>query len=247
MTKNNTKKNNLLGVNIDHVATLRQQRLAKVPDLKKAALEAIRGGADQITMHLREDRRHIQDSDLTVIKRAIKVPLNLEMALNEEIVLIAKKLRPEKVCLVPEKRKELTTEGGLDVVKNAKRLKRVIADLQSRRIQVSLFIDPIIKQVQKAADLGADAIELHTGRYAEVSGKKRQAELARIQKAAKLGFDKGLIVHAGHGLDLNNIGPINRIKEISELNIGFSIVADALFVGLYQAVKQTKQVMNKTR
>src|SRR3989338_3497155 len=190
-----------LGVNIDHVATLRQARKGTRPDPLEAAREAVRGGADGITVHLREDRRHIQDSDLRRLKQAVRRPLNLEMALHPEIIRIARKLRPEKACLVPERRQEITTEGGLDAVKNRQILRRVIPSLQSKGIEVSLFIDPEIRQVRSASALEADAVELHTGAYANAGPRKKPAELTRLRRAALEAHRLGLKVNAGHGLD----------------------------------------------
>lgn len=235
------KKRVALGVNIDHVATVRQARRGFHPDPASAAREAVLGGADQITLHLREDRRHIQDHDLERVRRQVKVPLNLEMALHPQILKIALRFCPEKVCLVPERREELTTEGGLDAVANAKRLGPVIRALQKKKIKVSLFIAPEIDQVEKAAELGADAIEIHTGRYAELAGARRRRELQKITAAARLAKCLGLIVHAGHGLDYENTAPICRIPEIEEVNIGHSIVSRALFSGMRKAVRDLKR------
>lgn len=230
-----------LGVNIDHVATLRQARGGRIPSPALAARQAQAGGADGITLHLREDRRHIQDWDLPQVKRVLHVPLNLEMALHPEILRIALRLRPEKVCVVPEKRKELTTEGGLDVLLHEAALRKAIPPLRRRKIQVSLFIDPSPEQIEAAARLGADAVEIHTGRYAHAQGARKQRELKRIREAARLASAIGLKVHAGHGLEDDNVGPIARISEIEELNIGHSIVSRAVFVGLRQAVREMKQ------
>lgn len=233
----------LLGVNIDHVATLRQARRGTDPRPRDAALEAVKGGARQITVHLREDRRHIQDRDLPELKKALKVPINLEMALNPEIVEIALALKPAKVCMVPEKRAELTTEGGLDVLANAAALGKVIPRMRAKGISVSLFVNPDEKQVRKAAELGADAVELHTGRYAEVKGAARKAELLRLEAAAKLGKKLGLRVDAGHGIDYENVRDVCRITEIEELNIGYAIVCRAVFTGLRQAVGEMKKAI----
>ncbi|HTL46495.1 MAG TPA: pyridoxine 5'-phosphate synthase [Verrucomicrobiae bacterium] len=234
-----------LGVNIDHVATLRQARRGKVPSPALAAVEAVKGGADQITLHLREDRRHIQDGDLPEVKQKGRVPVNLEMALDPGILSIALRYRPEKVCIVPEKRRELTTEGGLDAVAHAARLKVFIPKLRAQKIAVSLFIDPLEPQIRMAAKLGANAIEIHTGTYAEVSGARRRREIKRIAQAARLAHALGLAVHAGHGLDYENVGPIARIPEIEELNIGYSIVARAMFTGMRQAVREMKNAMRR--
>lgn len=230
-----------LGVNIDHVATLRQARGGRLPEPVQAALEAERGGADGITVHLREDRRHIQDFDLWKLKRVIHVPLNLEMSAAQEIVEVALKLRPEKVCLVPERRQELTTEGGLDVVKKKTLLGRLIPRLRARRIEVSLFIDPDLRQIRAAKAVGAEAVELHTGAYANAQGKRRKAELKKIQKAAIQAHQMGLEVHAGHGLDYENARAVARVPSIRELNIGHSIVSRSLFVGMRRAVKEMRK------
>lgn len=230
----------LLGVNIDHVATLRQARGGHVPSPKEAAVEAQKGGADGMTIHLREDRRHIQDFDLPLIKKVCRVPLNLEMALHPEIVEIALKLRPEKVCIVPERRREVTTEGGLDAISNRKILEKVIPRFRAKKIEVSLFLNPSLEQIQLAADLGADAIEIHTGKYADTGGKAHQRELLRIKEAAKHTHSWGLKVNAGHGLNYENVGAIAGIPEVSELNIGHSIVSRAVFVGLREAVREMK-------
>ena len=235
----------LLGVNIDHVATVRQARKSDVPSPALAAVEAVHGGGNQITLHLREDRRHIQDFDLTAVRRSVRVPLNLEMALHGEIINIALRFRPEKACLVPERRQELTTEGGLDAVAFQKKLSGVIPRLQKKGIKVSLFIDPIEAQIRMAAKLGADAVEIHTGRYAESRGAARRRELGRIRRGAKLAAGLGLTVHAGHGLDYANVGPVARIPEIEELNIGYAIVARAVFCGLRQAVREMKDAMQR--
>lgn len=232
-----------LGVNIDHVATLRQQRREGFPSPAKAAAECQRSGADGITMHLREDRRHIQDSDLPAVRKAVRIPINLEMALNPGIVKFALAFVPEHACIVPEKRKELTTEGGLDAVSARKTLKKVIPQMRAKKIQVSLFIDPDEEQVRCAAELGADAIEIHTGTYAQAKGVRRKKELERIRKAAKLAAGLGLDVHAGHGIDYENVLPLLKIPEIKEYNIGFSIVTEAVFTGLHQAVRRMKSLL----
>ncbi len=232
-----------LGVNIDHVATLRQARRGIVPSTLEAALAAEEGGADGITLHLREDRRHIQDFDLTQLLKAVHVPLNLEMALHPEIVRIALERVPEKICIVPEKRQELTTEGGLDAAAQKTLLKKLLPKFHQKKIQVSLFINPDSRQIQTAWEVGADAVEIHTGTYANVSGKKREAEWRRIRLAAKRAKRLGLKVHAGHGLDYENVRSIAAIPEIEELNIGHSIVSRAVFVGMRQAVREMKNLM----
>lgn len=232
-----------LGVNLDHIATVRQARKEGIPDLVKAARAAEKGGADGITVHLREDRRHIQDADLPALKKSCRVPLNLEMALHADIIRIALRIRPEKVCIVPERRQELTTEGGLDVYSHEIAIKRTIFRLHQKKIEVSLFIAPSTAQIKAAARVGADAIEIHTGTYANATGAKKKAELARIRVAARLAAKLGLKVHAGHGLDYKNVSAIAGIPKMRELNIGFSIVAHSVFVGLTQAVREMKQLL----
>ncbi|MFA5168076.1 MAG: pyridoxine 5'-phosphate synthase [Candidatus Omnitrophota bacterium] len=233
-----------LGVNIDHVATLRQARLGEEPSVMEAALEAEQGGADSITVHLREDRRHIQDADVFELIEKIYIPLNLEMSVSPEILKIALKVRPGKACLVPEKRKELTTEGGLDLFSKRDPLIRTIDALLAKKVEVSLFIDPAENQVQEAARLGAYAIEIHTGSYANAVGRKKEKELFRVRKAAQLGRELGLHVHAGHGLDYENIFPLLTLPEIIEFNIGHSIVSRAVFVGLAKAVQEMKRIVS---
>jgi pyridoxine 5-phosphate synthase len=235
-----------LGVNIDHVATLRQARGEGIPNLVEAAREAKRGGADGITVHLREDRRHIQDRDLWDLKRSVRLPLNLEMSVNSKIVEIAARLLPEKACLVPEKRRELTTEGGLDVSKKKQAVKRVVSLLSRKGIEVSLFIDPDIRQVRTAKEVGAPAIELHTGTYANAAKAKRGRELARLRKATLEAHRLGLKVHAGHGLDYENVRAVARLPHMKELNIGFSIVSRSLFVGMRKAVQDMKQKIRRS-
>lgn len=227
-----------LGVNVDHVATLREARGGKVPDPVEAALEAEKGGADGITVHLREDRRHIQDSDLWKLKRTLRKPLNLEMALHPEIVKIALKLHPEKCCLVPEKRQELTTEGGLDAAEKKDTLKKVVPRLRKKGIEVSLFIDPEIRQVRTASEVGADTVELHTGTYANAGRRRKVRELARLRRAAIEAHRLGLKVNVGHGLDYENVRSVARLPHICEANIGHSIVSRAVFVGMREAVRE---------
>ncbi len=233
-----------LGVNVDHVATVRQARLALEPDPVSAALAAERAGADGIVVHLREDRRHIQERDVHLLRAKIKTKLNLEMATNEEIIRFALKIKPDSVCIVPEKRKELTTEGGLDVFGQKNKLKRVVKQFQEKGIQVSLFIDPEVKQIKAAKFVGADAVELHTGRYADAkTEKERISELKKLEKIAKIVLEEGLILNAGHGLDYQNVIPVARIPGMNDLNIGFSIIARAIYVGIYQAVKEMKHLI----
>ncbi|MBU3955937.1 pyridoxine 5'-phosphate synthase [bacterium] len=232
-----------LGVNVDHVAAIRQARFTNYPDPLKAALICEKAGADGITIHLREDRRHIQEKDCVLIRKNIKTKLNLEMALSSEITAFALKLGPDDVCIVPENRKELTTEGGLDVFKNKSRLKKIISLFHKKRIRVSLFIEPSVKAAALSKELFADAIELHTGAYARAYGFARKKELIRIKKTAAFAVSKGLILNAGHGLDYENTPPIARIKGMNELNIGHSIIAYSIFAGLDQAVRDMKKLL----
>lgn len=232
-----------LGVNIDHVATLRQLRGTSYPDLLEAARLAEAGGAGQITVHLREDRRHIQDEDVKKLRSTIQVPLNLEMAATEEMLKFALKVRPDWVCVVPEKRNEVTTEGGLDVVKHQKKVARISEKLRKAGIQVSHFIEPSLSVVKASAAIGVDAVELHTGRYCS-SLKRVSAELERIKKAALLARKLGIGAHAGHGFDFKNVRPVAALETqdhetlIQEYNIGHSIVCRAVFVGLEAAVRE---------
>lgn len=230
-----------LGVNIDHVATLRQARGGEVPDPLGAARAAQKGGADGITLHLREDRRHIQNHDLRRIKRSIRLPLNLEMALHPEIVEIALQVRPEKVCLVPEKRQELTTEGGLDAFQKKSLLRRVIPRFLKKKIEVSLFIDPEVRQVRTAKVVGAKTVEFHTGSFANARGKKKLKELDRLEIAAREAHRLGLQVNAGHGLDYENIRTVRKLPFLHEVNIGHAIVARSVFVGMEKAVREMKR------
>ena len=235
-----------LGVNIDHIATIRQARLSIQPDPVAAAVIVELAGADGITVHLREDRRHIQDRDVFLLKETIKTRLNLEMAAVDEMVKIASKLKPESVCLVPEKRKELTTEGGLDVCVNKKHLKKVVSFLQKKGIMVSLFIDPDLKQIKAAREIKAQCVELHTGAYAEAKKEDTQKkELKRLQQAGDLAVKLGLRLNAGHGLDYKNVVPVAGMGGIEDLNIGHSIIARAVLVGLYQAVKEMKSLIGR--
>jgi pyridoxine 5-phosphate synthase len=237
-----------LGVNIDHVATLRQARGTRYPDPIKAALDAEMAGADSITLHLREDRRHIQDEDVTRLSAARQTKVNLEMAATKEMVQIALAEQPEDVCLVPEKREELTTEGGLDVLSQMDWLTDVCEQFAAAKIRVSLFIDADKSQIDAAKKVGAPVIELHTGTYAELeSPAEIEAELARIQQAATYAHSIGLVVNAGHGLHYHNVQPIAAMKEIEELNIGHAIIAQAVFSGLPEAVKEMKRLMVEAR
>lgn len=235
-----------LGVNIDHVATVRQARRVDVPDPVEAALLAEKAGADGITVHLREDRRHIQDLDVTQLRERVKTKLNLEMAVTPAMIAFAEKLRPNDVCFVPEKREELTTEGGLDVVAHESKIRDAVQRLQGRGIQVSLFIDPEENQIRTSRAVGAHGIEIHTGRYCNAADE-REAELDAVARAAASARSLGLEVHGGHGLDYHNVPPIARIPEIVELNIGHSIVARAVIVGIERAVSEMKSILRSVR
>jgi len=237
------KRRIYLGVNLDHVATLRQVRGVDYPDFLTALREAEKAGADGITVHLREDRRHIQESDVWLVQRKSKLDLNLEMSLAENIVKFACRVKPPKVCLVPEKRAELTTEGGLDVVKERKRLEKVVKRLKNCGAEASLFIDPVKKQIQASKDVGAEVVELHTGTYANKNGRAQVAEVNRLKEASCFANSIGLIVNAGHGLTVSNVAKIKRLPYLNELNIGHAIVADAVFVGLRQAIRDMKRAM----
>lgn len=236
-----------LGVNIDHVATLRQARGTAYPDPIAAALLAEEAGADSITLHLREDRRHIQDADLVRLHAAIRTHMNLEMAVTDEMLQIAVATRPRDCCLVPEKREELTTEGGLDVSGQQERVAEACAHLAQHGIRVSLFIDPDNEQLDAATAAGAPVVELHTGTYADASGEEQQQELARIAAAASYGDSIGLTMHAGHGLHYENVQPIAALPEIIELNIGHAIVARAVFDGFHTAVSEMCRLMQEAR
>lgn len=234
----------LLGVNIDHVATIRQARRTIEPDPVWAAALAELGGADGITLHLREDRRHIQDRDLRVMKETVQVKLNLEMAAEPEITKIALEIRPDQVTLVPEKREEITTEGGLDILSNLERVRACVAQLLAAGIEVSMFIDPDNSQIEASRDLGAQAVELHTGQYAEADSESSQfEELDKLTKAGDFARKLGLKLHMGHGLTYRNVLPIAQIPEVGELNIGHSIVARAVMVGFEQAVREMKRLI----
>lgn len=238
----------LLGVNIDHVASLRQARRTRYPDPAQAAFESEMGGADSITIHLREDRRHIQERDVAVLKETVQTRINLEMAVTDEMLAIAERYRPEDCCLVPERREELTTEGGLDVVGHESRVRDAVARMSAAGIRSSLFINADRAQVDAALRVGAPAIEIHTGHYADADSKsEREAEFARIVDAANYGHAKGLSVHAGHGLHYFNVKPIAAIAPIIELNIGHAIVARALICGLREAVREMKRLMVEAR
>ena len=236
-----------LGINIDHVATLRNARGTIYPDPLRAAALAEEAGADLITLHLREDRRHIKDADLLALRPLIKTRMNLECAVTPEMIDIACKVKPHDVCLVPEKRAEVTTEGGLDVLGHYEAVKEATQKLVNSGIRVSLFIDPEEQQIQAAKDVGATVVELHTGRYADLSGSEQVKELERIRKAAIFGKSIGLRVNAGHGLHEGNVKPIAAIAELSELNIGHAIVAEALFKGWQKAITDMKALMVQGR
>lgn len=235
-----------LGVNVDHVATLRQARKSDVPDPVEAALLAERGGADGITVHLREDRRHIQERDVELLRERLSTKVNLEMAVTPEMVRLAEKLHPDDACFVPERREELTTEGGLDVVAHRDKIEQAVKRLEERQIRVSLFVDPEEGQVEVSRRVGAHGVELHTGRYCNVSGD-RTGELEKVAAAASFARSLGLEVHGGHGLNYENVLPIARIPEMVELNIGHSIVARAVMVGMEQAVREMKTLLIKAR
>lgn len=233
-----------LGVNIDHVAQVRQARKGVVPDPILAAQIAESSGADAITVHLREDRRHIQDKDIFTLREIIKTKLNLEMACAEKMISFACHLRPEDVCLVPEKREELTTEGGLDVFSHKEKIAKAISRLKKVGISVSLFIDPEIKQIEIAKEIGSDCVELHTGAYANAKNHLlEKIEFRKLVQAGAAARKCGLILNAGHGLDYKNAVPVAKIFQMHELNIGFSIVARAIFVGLEKAVKEMKALV----
>jgi pyridoxine 5-phosphate synthase len=236
-----------LGVNIDHVATLRQARRGRLPDPVHAALTAELAGADSITLHLREDRRHIQDNDVRVLRGLLKTHMNLEMAVTDELISIASDVGPEDCCFVPERRAEVTTEGGLDVTSQLERIKEAVSHLTAQGIRVALFIDPDPRQIDAAAEVGAPVVELHTGSYAESIGSRQATELERLRSGARRAATLGLEVHAGHGLDYHNVQPVAAIDEVVELNIGHAIVARALFDGLAKAVHDMKVLMVAAR
>ncbi|WP_050465461.1 pyridoxine 5'-phosphate synthase [Herbaspirillum autotrophicum] len=237
-----------LGINIDHVATLRNARGTAYPDPIRAALEAEEAGADVITLHLREDRRHIRDADVEAIRPLLRTRMNLEAAVTSEMIDFSCRIKPQDSCLVPEKRHEITTEGGLDVVTHFAQVQAAVRQLQAEGIRVSLFIDPDPAQIQAAAEVGAPVIELHTGRYAEAHDEReQQIELERVKLAVDEGIRRGLQVNAGHGLHYTNVQAIAAIAQIAELNIGHAIVAHAVFVGWRNAVSEMKAIMQKAR
>ena len=238
----------LLGVNIDHVATLRQARGGRYPDPVQAALEAEQAGADGITLHLREDRRHIQERDVELLRQLLLTRMNLEMAVTEPMLAIAERIRPADCCLVPERRQELTTEGGLDVAGQLATMAQACQRLAAADIQVSLFIDPDLRQIEAAVQAGAPKVEIHTGRFAEAATEaERQRELARIEMAVRRGVESGLQVNAGHGLNYQNVHYVAALEPVRELNIGHAIVARAVFTGLAAAVREMKRLMRAAR
>lgn len=236
-----------LGVNIDHVATVRNARGGVFPCPVVAAKIAKKAGADGITAHLREDRRHIKDQDIFRLKKEINLPLNFEMAATDEMVAIALKVKPNAVCLVPEKRQELTTEGGLDVIKNQKKLAEIIKKLKAKKIRISLFINANLSQILAAKKVGADIIEIHTGKYCHLKDKEQKAEFKIISDAAEYASELGLECHAGHGLDFKTAKQIAKIPQIIELNIGHFLIGEAIFNGLDLAVKKMKKIINLAR
>ena len=236
-----------LGVNVDHVATLRQARRVDAPDPVEAALLAEGAGAEGVTVHLREDRRHIQERDVELLRARVKTKLNLEMAVTPAMVAYAEKARPDDACFVPEKREELTTEGGLDVVAHKAKVAEAVERLQGKGIHVSLFIDAEKAQIETAREVGAHGIEIHTGAYFNAAGAAREKELQAVIAAARLARSLGLEVHGGHGLNYQNVSPIAHIPEIVELNIGHSIIARAVIAGIAQAVREMKSLLMKAR
>ena len=235
-----------LGVNIDHVATLRQARGTRYPDPVQAAREAEQAGADSITLHLREDRRHIQDRDVEILRHLIQTRMNLEMAVADDVVAFACRIRPQDCCLVPERRQELTTEGGLDVVAGLRKITDACARLADAGVRVSLFVDADPEQIEAAQKTGAPAVEIHTGRYADApTDEMQRSELVRVEQAVQQGLDLKLQVNAGHGLNYHNVRAIAAIPGVSELNIGHAIIARALFTGMQEAVREMKRLMQE--
>lgn len=236
-----------LGINIDHVATVRNARGGDNPDPVRAAKLAQQAGADGITAHLREDRRHISDEDIARLSEALTVPLNLEMAATDEMLGIALRHKPHACCIVPEKREERTTEGGIDCITGFNRLKPIVGRLTEAGIRVSMFIEPDRKQLDAARELGAPVVELHTGAYAHAGGDARQKLLEKLRHAASFGADMGLEIHAGHGLTYDNVGPVAAIPQVMELNIGHFLIGEAIFVGLADSIARMRAAMNEAR
>ncbi len=236
-----------LGVNIDHVATIRNARGGMHPDPVQAAALAVKAGADGITAHLREDRRHISDADIMCLKKKITVPLNLEMAMTEEMLKIALRTGPHAACIVPEKRQEITTEGGLDVVSLQSKVKSYVKKLQKAGIRVSLFIAPSKPQVKAAKACGADIVEFHTGQYCEAKGKAQQAELKKLKVAVEYAYGLGLECHAGHGLSFDTVGAVAAMPELKDLNIGHFIIGEAIFLGLEKTIRTMRALMDEAR
>jgi pyridoxine 5-phosphate synthase len=236
-----------LGVNVDHVATVRQARRVDVPDPVEAALMAERAGADGITVHLREDRRHIQERDVQLLRQRLQTKLNLEMAVTPSMLAFAENLRPDDACFVPEKREELTTEGGLDVVSHRQKIREAAQRLQGCGVRVSLFVDPETAQIEASRDAGAHAVEIHTGAFCNAVGVERKDQLEAILEASKLAQSLGLEVHGGHGLNYDNVLAIAEIPEMAELNIGHSIIARAIIAGIEQAVREMKGLLNQSK
>ena len=234
-----------LGVNVDHVATVRQARGVDVPDPVEAALIAEKVGADGITVHLREDRRHIQERDVLLLRQSLKSKLNLEMAVTPAMLVLAENVRPYAACFVPEKREELTTEGGLDVASHQEKIREATQRLQGLGVRVSLFVDPETAQIEASHDAGAHAVEIHTGAYCNALGTERDKQLLVIREASKLAQSLGLEVHGGHGLNYDNVLAIAQISQMAELNIGHSIIARAIIVGIEQATREMKEILNK--
>lgn len=236
-----------LGVNVDHVATVRQARRVDVPDPVEAALLAEAAGADGITVHLREDRRHIQERDVRILRQRLHTKLNLEVAVTPAMLAFAENVRPDDACFVPEKREELTTEGGLDVVSHRQKIREATQRLHSLAVRVSLFVDPETAQIEASRDVGAHAVEIHTGAYCNALSVEREKQLQAILEASKFAQSLGLEVHGGHGLNYDNVLPIAQIPEMAELNIGHSIIARALIVGIEQAVREMKDLLSKAK
>jgi pyridoxine 5-phosphate synthase len=236
-----------LGVNVDHVATVRQARQTDVPDPVAAALLAEKAGADGITVHLREDRRHIQERDVELLCARVGTKVNLEMGVTPELLCLAEKFHPQDACFVPERRQELTTEGGLDVVAHEQKIRQAVERLQTQGVLVSLFVDPDEVQIEASKRVGAHAVEIHTGRYCNAAAAEQEKEKKAVAAAAKLAHSLDLEVHAGHGLDYENVGPIAVMPEVVELNIGHSIIARAVIVGIEQAVREMKEILIRAR